>query len=320
MKKESRSRIAKPDHRSETLTIAAIRSIPGSDEVECLFYEKEQIYRLNPTRALSKTLSKAAVLKKNTPVNVSLDIERARVESITPASTTETKALREKLPLLKKPAPAERINVSALDPIAYNLADLAKWPIFKACTKVIPDYNKAKQVFDYCAAQSCHLPTPPVVTPCIPFQYVRDGCFARAHKMRWIITEHFNYCCEKIFSYAEQLGPSVLAVKADKWGGCCVVWWYHVAPLVRVRVRIGKIFFQTLMVIDPGMFDQPVLLSQWLQAQENTQCNPEARVVRTSIQPGSAYTPGPNGTYTTDPDYSQTDTSLILNQNKITCP
>ena len=23
--------------------------------------------------------------------------------------------------------------------------------------------------------------------------------------------------------------------QADKWGGCCVTWWYHVAPLVRVR-------------------------------------------------------------------------------------
>jgi hypothetical protein len=71
----------------------------------------------------------------------------------------------------------------------------------------------------------------------IPFQYVRDGCYARAHKMRQIITELYGYCCEKVFSFAIPY-PNRLAVKANKWSGCCVTWWYHVAPLVRVRIKI----------------------------------------------------------------------------------
>ena len=118
--------------------------------------------------------------------------------------------------------------------------------------------------------------------------------------MRRIITTRYGYCCEKVFSYAPY-NDDVLAVQANKWGGCCVEWWYHVAPLVRVRLklrlpRLPKDFSIVLaMVIDPGMFDKPVLLSTWLAAQENKTCNPQAKVSAYSIQPGSAYTPGWNG-------------------------
>jgi hypothetical protein len=84
--------------------------------------------------------------------------------------------------------------------------------------------------------------------------------------MRRIITTRYGYCCEKVFSYAPY-SDDVLAVRATKWGGCCVQWWYPAAPLVRVRLklrlpRLPKDFSVTLaMVIDPGMFEKPVLLS-----------------------------------------------------------
>jgi hypothetical protein len=87
-----------------------------------------------------------------------------------------------------------------------------------------------KEIFDFCAQLSCHLPGPYAVPPCIPFQYVRDGCYARAHQMRRIITTRYRYCCEKVFSFANQ-DDDRLAVKANKWGSCCVTWWYHVASL-----------------------------------------------------------------------------------------
>ena len=96
-------------------------------------------------------------------------------------------------------------------------------------------------------------------------------------------------------------------MKADKWGGCCVTWWYHVAPLVRVRIKIKLLSFNfefvLAMVIDPGMFDKPVLLSTWLAAQEDTACWPNANLSMYSIQPGSAYSPANYaGTmFTTDP-------------------
>jgi hypothetical protein len=134
--------------------------------------------------------------------------------------------------------------------------------------------------------------------------------------MRWIITQKYHYCCEKVFSFAIPW-PDTLAVQANKWGGCCVFWWYHVAPLV--RVRLGR-FAVLLMVIDPGMFDKPVLLTTWLAAQENKNCSPNAKVSQFSIQPGSAYAPngGPNS-YVTDPNYTATDATLVNYRNLVTC-
>jgi hypothetical protein len=139
--------------------------------------------------------------------------------------------------------------------------------------------------------------------------------------MRWIITTKYRYCCEKVFSFAYQ-NHDVLAVQATKWGSCCVQWWYHVAPLVRVRVRLGKCNVTLAMVIDPGMFDKPVLLSTWLSAQQNTTCNANAHLSMYSIQPGSAYMPSfPVGSaFTTDPNYVATDATLTAYQTLTTCP
>lgn len=117
-----------------------------------------------------------------------------------------------------------------------------------------------------------------------------------------------------------------LAVRANKWGGCCVTWWYHVAPLVRVRMRINlgpfNLQFTLAMVIDPGMFDKPVLLSTWLMAQEEATCSATANVSMFSIQPGSAYTPANlAGTmFNTDPAYTQTHQTLTGYKNATTCP
>jgi hypothetical protein len=139
--------------------------------------------------------------------------------------------------------------------------------------------------------------------------------------MRQIITTRYRYCCEKVFSFANQ-GNDTLAVKADKWGGCCVYWWYHVAPLVRVRVSFRKLSVTLAMVIDPGMFDKPVLLSTWLTAQANKGCSPDANVSMYSIQPGSAYWPTnwAGTTFGTDPSYTQTDATLTNYKTLTTCP
>jgi hypothetical protein len=143
--------------------------------------------------------------------------------------------------------------------------------------------------------------------------------------MRKIITEQYGYCCEKVFSFAIPY-PNRLAVRANKWGGCCVTWWYHVAPLVRVRVKIKLLSFNLdfvlALVIDPGMFDKPVLLSSWLAAQEDTSCSADAKLTQYSIQPGSAYTPadGTGTTFTTDPSYTATDSCLNQYQALTTCP
>jgi hypothetical protein len=155
-------------------------------------------------------------------------------------------------------------------------------------------------------------------------QYVRDGCYARAHKMKGIIKDHFGYCSEKVFSFAN-MNNDELAVVASKWGGCCVTWWYHVAPVIRVNTKIflkgKKINLVLAYVIDPGMFDKPVLLSTWLKAQANTSCSPYAKVSAYTIQPASAYSPANyQGTaFTTDPLYTATNATLTNYRNLVTC-
>jgi Glutaminase len=203
------------------------------------------------------------------------------------------------LPELSRP-----FDISRLNPL-FSQANWQSWKVFRYCTKIMPGYSTAEEIFNYCAAQGCYL-GPTQVQPCIPFEFVRNGCFARAHKMRQIITIKYGYCCEKVFSYGD------LNVKADKWGGCCVSWWYHVAPLVRVKV--DNIVY--CYVIDPGMFDKPVLLSEWLTAQANKNCYSGAGVTNYSIQPGSAYTPAGGGSsYTTDANYTITNTDLQIYNN-----
>lgn len=317
----------RPASETGILTIATVRE-PKRGATEILFNERQQIFAL-PASARSRA-AVADRLKeardRKTPVRVVLNPRRGTVDRVNPPSPAELREFEETRTFLENPDKTRRIDVSAIDPTTFNIVDhYLKVPTFRLCKRIIPSYKVAKDIFDFCAAQSCHLPGPTAISPCIPFQYVRDGCYARAHKMRQIIEDRYGYCCEKVFSFANQ-NYDTLAVMANKWGGCCVTWWYHVAPLVRVRIRIRFPFgtFQLVlaMVIDPGMFDKPVLLSSWLMAQENISCSGNAHVSMYSIQPGSAYWPtNYAGTaFATDPTYALTDSTLIAYKNLTTCP
>ena len=308
------------------LTVAAIRKPKGKGATEYLFNESPRIFTFaSKTRAaLAAEKALKTSLQNNLAVRAQLNVTRGIITDISELSVKERDKFQSTRILLPKPEKPRKIELANIDPVSFNVVDhYLKSPLFKLCVRTIPSYKKAKEIFDYCAQQSCHLPAPHDVSPCIPFQYVIDGCYARAHKMRWIITKKYRYCCEKVFSFANQ-GSDRLAVTADKWGGCCVTWWYHVAPLVRVRVKLGKISklsFNLAMVIDPGMFDKPVLLSSWLAAQEKTVCHANANVSMYSIQPGSAYSPAnyAGTAFTTDPAYTATDATLTNYKNRTTC-
>ncbi|HVG10800.1 MAG TPA: protein-glutamine glutaminase family protein [Thermoanaerobaculia bacterium] len=307
-----------PTRDTGILTIAAIREESG----RILFNERQQIFALPETKArdeVSRRLYEA--LERKLPVKALLDPRRGLIQRVDLPSEGEIEEFRRAYPLLDKAEKPLRVDVPNIDPTRFNIVDVSlKLPLFRRCTKIIPSYKRAKEIFDYCAQQSCHLPGPTTETPCIPFQYVIDGCYARAHKMRKIITEKYGYCCEKVFSFANANNDD-LAVQANKWGGCCVTWWYHVTPLIRVRIKVLSFKFTLAMVIDPGMFDKPVLLSSWLMAQESAACSANAHVSMYSIQPGSAYTPANyQGTmFSTDPAYTATNQTLINYQNLTTC-
>lgn len=313
----------RPTKETGLITLADVRE--SDDGVVVLFNERQQVYALAPSKAALLGRMREA-LDRGMPVKAVLNPRRGTVERVARPSDSEMRAFERERTLLDV-AEAERpykVNLDRIDPTTFNIVDhYLKVPTFALCTKVIPSYKVAKEIFDVCAAQSCHLGGP--ASPCIPFQYVRDGCYARAHRMRQIITEQYGYCCEKVFSFAIPW-PQRLAVRAGKWGGCCVEWWYHVAPLVRVRIKLKllslNLDFVIALVIDPSMFDKPVLLSTWLAAQENTACSPHAKVTMYSIQPGSAFWPADStGTsFATDPSYTLTQQYLTLYATYTTCP
>lgn len=312
---------------SDLLTIAQMSEDRDGKNIELRFFEREAIYKIDKTdKAYSSNIDilKEAI-KNNSPVRFSLNPARLNVTKITKATDEEVRAYNtgkgfNSAEMKIKGAAPVTIDVTKIDTTVFNRVDYqVKFPVLKLCYNVVPDYATLVSIFNYCASQGCNNPPPYTITNCIPFQYVKDGCYARAHKMRQMISQKFGYCVEKVFSFAEGY-PKKLAVKANMWGGCCVEWWYHVVPLLRMNVKAGTHTFQICYVIDPGMFTTPVTLSTWLQAQKNTTCNPNATVTSYSIQPGTAYWPmGSSSSFGTDPNYIDTEATLIAYKNRVTC-
>jgi Glutaminase len=237
----------RPTKETEILTVADVGEPSGDDPMEARFNERQQIFEFPRSKAaLAGRLREA--LDAGAPVKAVLNPRRSTLVRVDAPSERELREFERERILLDEPERPFKLDLERIDPTTFNIVDhYLKVPTFRLCTKVMPNYKVAKDIFDFCAAQSCHLPGPYAISHCIPFQYVRDGCYARAHKMRQIITDQYGYCCEKVFSFAIPY-PHRLALKAGKWGGCCVTWWYHVAParagadqdqapLVQLRLR-----------------------------------------------------------------------------------
>ncbi|HAE14592.1 MAG: hypothetical protein H6548_04160 [Chitinophagales bacterium] len=170
----------------------------------------------------------------------------------------------------------------------------------------INSIDELMSIWDFIVKQSCDSPTVSI-DQCISFQYVVDGCYARAHKMKQILEDNYGYALEKCFSFEDASG--YLAVDA---GDCCVYWWYHVAPYVKVQTPKGILS----CVLDPSMFNKPVTKEKWFKFQENTYCSPGAKWGYYEIQPSSWY--GPGGS--TDPYYTWTNYTLNAYSDLVTCP
>jgi len=267
------------------MTPAYYRDSKAGDAIQVRFYESPRIFDLvkdHPAYTRIVALLDQAIESKN-PVRVYVGSE------ITPYASMQDAAQ----------ASAEEIQLNA------QKYEIEQEPA--AMRKAVPNMTILNGIFDYCAAQGCATGTAEI-DYCIPFQYVVDGCYARAHKMRQIMINEYNLVCEKVFSY-EGAGAGSLAVDA---GDCCVFWWYHVAPLVSVKSVGGGV---TKYVVDPSMFSDPVSIDTWTSAQENTSCTPWANFGYYEITPGYIYTPGGG----TDPTYSSTNWTLAAYADLETC-
>ena len=112
--------------------------------------------------------------------------------------------------------------------------------------------HRAQEIFDTMAATTCSPLTVP--SPCIPFMYPDDGCWARAHEMcRLMIINGLSP--NKVWIQ----GSLVAATKNNP--NCHVYWGWHVAPTLCVR---GKNPWRSQrMVIDPSLFTSPVTEAGW---------------------------------------------------------
>ena len=298
----------------EVVGIARIIDLPENG-IQILFNERQSPYivtRENPEYANIVRVARQA-LAESKPVKL-FSTEPAVLNQLAVPTEAELRQYNARIRMnLRNVDPVRTVNLREADSAVFNSVIAQNWKAFRLCRKIVPNLATAKAIFNYCKQQACII-GPTQEQPCIPFQYVRDGCFARAHKMRLIIEKKFGYCTEKVFSFG-----SLLYVNAS--GGCCVNWWYHVAPLIRVEVVPG---FQMCYVIDPSMFTEPVPLLTWLVAQEDKTCNSAANFLSYSIQPPAAYYPfsyPPGNTYATDNAYTDTNEKLVYyNTLGSTCP
>lgn len=87
----------------------------------------------------------------------------------------------------------------------------------------------------------------------IPFGYIKDGCYARAHLMDESFRQHG-------INFAKMFVRGDLAAKNEHMAAR---WWYHVAPLVFVDDGQGN---PEAKIIDPGFSDKPLDPEEWVKA------------------------------------------------------
>ncbi|MDB5283325.1 MAG: hypothetical protein JWO06_2400, partial [Bacteroidota bacterium] len=211
-------------------------------------------------------------------------------------------------------------DIASINSSQLNNVQFLTFPAYEAQNPVI-DSTAAWAIFAYCANQTCGSPNAEI-TPCIPFQYILDGCEARANKMCVAINNKFRYHCAKVFSMEQDITGHQLSVYISKWGNCCFpkgfYWWWHVAPILQVKFQYNVV----AMVIDPGMFNEPVPLSSWLAAQQDSRCTGDfpIKLDSYSIQSDAAYIPAADRLwFETDPGMVCTDATLRYYQNAKSC-
>jgi len=164
--------------------------------------------------------------------------------------------------------------------------------------------QRAQQLFQLVNSRLCCPASCP--SPCIPFLYPDDGCWARAHEMcRLMIADGAQP--EKIWIYGTPPPFLPLNVNSQNKPSCLVEWSWHVAPTLQVNTASG---IQT-WVIDPSLFPGPVSQATWagVQGDPNPVLEPSNAAIFHRSQ-GGGYT-------STDPTYAQTNTDLATYRNKL---
>ncbi len=314
---EAQAPLQQSTPQTKVVTVANIRKTNG-EATEVMFNELAELFTVTDAGVLA-SLEEALAAGK--PVSAKFDPWTGVVQYVSKVSDAVAATYTNRQ-VNSTSGTSFKVDLANTDPdVINNTPSMAVLNTTSAgLTNVVPDMATAQAMFNYITKQCCAVAGPYAIDHCISFQYCQDGCYARAHKMCWILNNTYHYATHKIFSFANS-GSDQLSVQCQKWGGCCVRWWYHVAPLVNIKTTTGVKAF----VFDPAMFDQPVLLATWLHAQENPACISGGHVAHVSminIQPTTSYSPSSYSglTFDTDPFYSSTNSTLVSYSPLHTCP
>jgi len=135
------------------------------------------------------------------------------------------------------------------------------------------DYNAIRDAFNTMNSYRCS-PYGPNPEHCISFNYKRDGCHARAHRMRQLLESEYGKTCRKLFVYGN-INAGGLSVP-----GCNYGWNYHVAPMVKAE-NTG-----TWYIIDPSLANEPITVDAWKSLMGGN-----SRVCRTDDKNNDVYKP-----------------------------
>ncbi len=97
----------------------------------------------------------------------------------------------------------------------------------------------------------------------IAFRYVPDGCYARTHLMIKRM-QAMGLNPGRVWAFRPTSEGAIYVVTPygkDRQGGQAIQKWsYHCAPTLKVRLADGS---EGTCVIDPSLFDRPVILETW---------------------------------------------------------
>jgi Glutaminase len=245
------------------LSVANVYYTTDGRNAEAWFFETPLVFEFSKSSANAQQNFDALQYAKdhNLPVNVTvIQGTENMIDRITPASADQIEQFKTEQ---SKRVPAETVPAPD-DPNAPSFGGSQT----SSLTAVIPNLATLNSIFSTIKSQCNLSPGVLIYGPRIPFQFVADGCYARAHKMRQLIESYFGYQSYKVFNYACN-GSGTLSVKATLWGNnCCVKWWYHVTSYVYVQSGTSSVAY----AIDPAMFNGPVSISSWVSAQKNVSC------------------------------------------------
>ncbi|WP_437912944.1 protein-glutamine glutaminase family protein [Sorangium sp. So ce302] len=155
-------------------------------------------------------------------------------------------------------------------PFSHEIIDVTSTPAIARITapprgivspllRTVVTPQRAQDLFDLVSARTCDPSSP---SPgCIPFLFVDDGCFARAHEMARLIRAE-GIEPEKIWMYYTQ---PINDIPHPNHPYCKVGYAWHVAPVLTVQTSQG----QDEWVIDPSLFSRPVSVAEWTRRQAN---------------------------------------------------